>query len=248
MKKRLNYLLLLFTAALAFGLSHCTQKVTWTEIPGETFNVVQNEGGATLGYSPESGVTILTRKGFGFKDLNKNGKLDTYEDWRLPVEDRARDLASKMSIEQIAGLMLYSGHQTIPATGRGSWGGTYGGKTFRESGADASDLSDNQIKFLTDDHLRHVLITRVQSPEVAAKWNNNAQAHVEGLGLGIPANNSSDPRHGTRADSEYNAGAGGEISMWPGSLGMAATFNPDLERSLQKNTVPWGSPRPYRLR
>ncbi|MDB5241493.1 MAG: beta-glucosidase, partial [Spirosoma sp.] len=70
----------------------------------------------------------------------------------------------------------------------------------------------------------------VESSQVAAGWNNNAQALVERLGLGIPANNSSDPRHGTRANAEFNAGAGGTISMWPGSLGLAATFNPDLVR------------------
>jgi len=206
----------------------CAQSIKWAEIPGDVFSVVQNEGGATLGYSPTSGVKIITSKGFAFKDLNKNGKLDDYEDWRLTVEKRAKDLASQMTIDQIAGLMLYSGHQSIPAGGRGPFGGTYDGKSFRESGAAPSDLSDDQKKFLTEDNLRHVLITRVQSPEVAAIWNNNAQALVEGLGLGIPANNSSDPRHGTRADSEYNAGAGGEISMWPTTLGMAATFDPAL--------------------
>jgi beta-glucosidase len=72
------------------------------------------------------------------------------------------------------------------------------------------------------------LITSVESPEVAAQWNNNAQALVEGIGLGIPVNSSSDPRHRTRADAEFNAGAGGTISMWPGSLGLAATFDPDI--------------------
>jgi beta-glucosidase len=101
-------------------------------------------------------------------------------------------------------------------------------KPFADSGAKASDLSDQQLAFLTKDNLRHVLITSVQSPEIAAQWNNNVQALVEGLGLGIPVNNSSDPRHGTVANAEYNAGAGGAISMWPGSLGLAATFNPDL--------------------
>ncbi len=211
-------------------LSNCSQPVKWTEKPSGSFNLVVNEGGAKLGYSPESGVSIITKQGYGFKDLNKNGKLDKYEDWRLSVDERARDLASQMSIDQIAGLMLYSGHQAIPAVGRGPFGGTYGGKQFSESGAAPSDLSDDQKKFLTEDNLRHVLITRVQSPEIAAAWNNNAQALVEGLGLGIPANNSSDPRNGTRSDTEYNAGAGGEISMWPGSLGMAATFDPVLVR------------------
>ena len=163
----------------------------------------------------------------GFKDLNKNGKLDTYEDWRLPARERAEDLASQMSIEQIAGLMLYSGHQRIPGGGfRG--GSTYGGKSFDESGAKASDLSDQQIEFLTDDNLRHVLITSVESPEVAAVWNNNAQALVEGLGFGIPANNSSDPRHQSRADEEYTLGAGGEISRWPALHRPGSKFDPSL--------------------
>ncbi len=200
----------------------------WTEEDLGDFHLVHNKGGQTLGYSPASGVSIITDKGFAFKDLNKNGELDVYEDWRRPVDERAKDLASKMSIEQIAGLMLYSGHQAIPAqTRRGGFGGgTYKGKSLAESGAKSSDLTDQQIRFLTDDNLRHVLITSVESPAVAAQWNNNMQALVEGLGLGIPGNTSSDPRHVTRSETEYNAGAGGDISMWPTTLGLAATFDP----------------------
>ncbi|MDQ3846371.1 MAG: glycoside hydrolase family 3 protein [Bacteroidota bacterium] len=194
----------------------------------DDFKTITNKNGPTLGYSPASGVKIITVNGLHFKDLNKNSKLDKYEDWRLPVDERARDLASKMSVEQIAGLMLYSSHQAIPAAPRGFGAATYNGKPFPESGAKASDLSDQQKKFLTEDNLRHVLITSVQSPEIAAQWNNNSQALVESIGLGIPANNSSDPRHGTVANAEYNAGAGGRISMWPGSLGMAATFDPGI--------------------
>ena len=72
------------------------------------------------------------------------------------------------------------------------------------------------------------MITTVASPEVAAKWNNNVQAFCEGIGMGIPANNSSDPRHAPVASAEYDAASGGEISMWPGSLGMAATFDPEM--------------------
>jgi beta-glucosidase len=166
--------------------------------------------------------------GLSFKDLNKNGNLDAYEDWRLSVEERAKDLAGKMTVEQIAGLMLYSAHQAIPGNPRGFGAATYNGKPFPESGATPSDLSDQQKKFLQEDNLRHVLITRVQSSALAAEWNNKLQAFVEGLGLGIPANNSSDPRHNAVASTEYNAGSGGSISMWPESLGMAATFDPEL--------------------
>jgi beta-glucosidase len=208
------------------SLTGCGEKYTMESKEGVT--LVKNEGGATLGYSPSSGVKIIAKDRYAFKDLNKNGVVDPYEDWRLPVNARAKDLAQKMSLEAIAGLMLYSSHQSIPGRSRGFGSATYNGKTFAESGALASDLSDEQKKFLTDDHLRHVLITSVESPAVAAQWNNNIQAFAEGLYLGIPVNTSSDPRHGSDSYAEYNAGAGGAISMWPGTLGLAATFDPAL--------------------
>ena len=214
---------LLLTVA---ALTGCGQK--WSETESGIIRSVTNRGGPTLGYAATSGVQLLTVDRLAFKDLNRNETLDPYEDWRRPSEDRAKDLASRMTLEQIAGLMLYSSHQAIPAT-RGPFGmPTYGGKPFAESGANAWDLSDNQRDFLTNDGVRHVLITSVESPEAAARWNNNVQALAEGTGLGIPANNSSDPRHRTRAEAEFNSGSGGEISMWPDSIGLAATFDPDL--------------------
>tara|TARA_R110000765_G_scaffold7802_4_gene25456 strand:+ start:292 stop:2589 length:2298 start_codon:yes stop_codon:yes gene_type:complete len=207
-------------------LTSCSEKYT-TEVK-DGITIISNQDGATLGYSAESGVTILAQDRYAFKDLNKNGTLDNYEDWRLPVTERAKDLAGKMSLEDIAGLMLYSSHQSIPGSSRGFGSSNYGGKPFSESGAIASDLSDEQKKFLTEDHLRHVLITSVESPVTAAQWNNNAQAFAEGLYLGIPVNTSSDPRHGSDSYAEFNAGAGGAISMWPGTLGLAASFDPAL--------------------
>lgn len=189
---------------------------------------VENNGGPTLGYSETSGVTIIQKEGHFFKDLNKDGKIDKYENWRLTPEERAKDLASKMTIEQISGLMLYSRHQAVPAGSKGWFAGTYGGKSYEESGANPWDLTDEQIEFLSKDNLRHILVTTVESPETAVRWNNNIQAFAEGTGLGIPANNSSDPRHGSDSSTEFNAGAGGNISMWPEPLGLAATFNPEV--------------------
>ncbi|MCC8147284.1 MAG: glycoside hydrolase family 3 C-terminal domain-containing protein [Bacteroidales bacterium] len=196
----------------------------------EDFILVRNINGATLGYSPKSGVRIITDKGFKFKDLNKNGVLDPYEDWRLSIDERARDLASKMTVEQIAGLMLYSAHQSIPGQGTGFGAATYNGRSFSEGNIPAWSLSDAQRSFLMNDNVRHVLITSVESPEVAARWNNQMQEFVEGIGLGIPGNTSSDPRHSGQISNtvaaEFNAGAGGVISVWPDGLGMAATFDP----------------------
>ncbi|MEA3463213.1 MAG: beta-glucosidase, partial [Bacteroidota bacterium] len=223
--KSIKLVLFLLTGISILLLSGCGPKYTIEEKDG--ISVIHNKGGQTLGYAPASGVTLIEKNGFAFKDLNKNGELDIYEDWRQPVDERTADLVSQMSVEQMAGLMLYSAHQSIPSRGRGFGGGaTYNDKGFDESGAEASDLSDQQKKFLTEDHLRHVLITSVSSPADAAKWNNKAQALVEGLGLGVPVNTSSDPRHRTRSSAEFDFGSGGDISMWPASLGIAASFDP----------------------
>ena len=204
---RRTELIMMIPMSLALlGMSSCTPEQKWTERQVEDFMIVSQEDGPTLGYSPKSGVKLLTVDGFAFKDLNRNDSLDVYEDWRLSAQERAADLASKLSLEEIAGLMLYSSHQPVPD----------------------KNLTADQKKFLKDDHLRAVLITQVASPVIAAQWNNQMQAFVEGLDHGIPANTSSDPRHETQGNMEFNAGAGGQISQWPSSLGMAATFDPVL--------------------
>ena len=202
MKKNFVFHTLLAAAVLSVCCA-CAQK--WEEKPADGYTLIVQKGGPTLGYTS---APILTIGGRAFKDLNRNGELDPYENWRRPALERAVDLAGRLSIEEIAGLMLYSAHQPVPTP----------------------ELTDAQKKFLGEDNLRHVLVTTVASPEVAARWNNNVQAFVEVLGLGVPANNSSDPRNETSATAEFNAGSGGQISLWPSPLGLAATFNPTLVR------------------
>ena len=219
----------LLTIALGLAALTSCNGVKWTMTETEYgYNVLNQRRGQTIAYSPESGVGIITVDGYAFKDLNRNGELEKYEDWRLSAEERAADLAAQLTIEEIAGMMLYSSHQSVPSRGGMFGGATYNGKPYTESGAQPSDLSDAQKKFLIEDNLRAVLVTTVETPGVAAQWNNNMQALVEGIGHGVPVNTSSDPRHETSATAEYNYGAGGEISHWPTSLGMAATFDPAL--------------------
>ncbi|MCX6253120.1 MAG: glycoside hydrolase family 3 C-terminal domain-containing protein [Bacteroidia bacterium] len=225
MKNLKNSFYLVIAIIGSLSLGSCKN---WNETGTGSLRIVTNKGGQTLGYDTTSGIRLLTSNSLAFKDLNRNGKLDIYEDWRRSADERAKDLSSKMTIDQIAGLMLYSAHQAIPSGSSRFGASTYNSKSFAESGAKASDLSDQQVKFLTKDNLRHVLVTSVQSPEIAAIWNNNVQALCEGIGLGIPANNSSDPRHRSSSEAEYNVGSAGQISMWPGSLGLAATFDPAI--------------------
>ena len=53
------------------------------------------------------GVTaILEVDGLKFKDLNKNGALDVYEDWRVDTDTRVADLISQMTPEEEVGLLF----------------------------------------------------------------------------------------------------------------------------------------------
>lgn len=75
---------------------------------------VKNANGPILAYSEESGKGIIEKDGLFSKDLAGDGKLYPYEDWRLSPEERAENLAAKLTIKQIAGLMLHSGQQMLP--------------------------------------------------------------------------------------------------------------------------------------
>lgn len=87
----------------------------------------RQDGGPTLG---TTSAPVIEVDGLLFKDLARTGTLLPYEDWRLDATERAADLAGRLSIEQIAGLMLYSPHQAVPNPGVGPFPGTYGGRTL----------------------------------------------------------------------------------------------------------------------
>ena len=116
-------------AAGAESAKHWSEKRTpngWT--------MVTNEGGKTLGYSKSSGVSILEVDGYAFKDLNRNGQLDTYEDWRLDNETRARALADSLSVEEMTPLFTHGGWSSFGSTIEGTdleyvQGGGRGGVT-----------------------------------------------------------------------------------------------------------------------
>lgn len=204
----------------------------WKSIEKEDHRLIENQDGKTLGLGKDSRVNLLEQDGYAFKDFLGTGELVPYEDWRLSYEERAKDLADRLSMEDIAGLMLYSAHQLIPARGplAAAFGGTYGGKTYEESGAKPWDLTDQQKKFITEDKVRHVLIMGLESTEAAVRWNNRIQALAENDGFGIPANNSTDPRHGAGSMAEYMGVTGEPISKWANGIGLSASFDPEAVR------------------
>lgn len=185
----------------------------------------QNAGGPTIGVS---GRNVIEQDGFYFRDLEGTGELLPYEDWRLDAEERAKDLAGRMSVKEMAGLMMYSPHQMVPGRSFGPFQFTYDGKTFEESGKAPYALSDQQKKFLEEDGIRHVLLLRFENVGTVVEWNNEMQALAEALPHGIPIAFSSDPRHGAgESMAEFKTQAA-DVSKWPEGLGMAATFDADL--------------------
>lgn len=175
-----------------------------------TFVVVDNPGdGPTLSYGSDSGVTLLEEEidgeTYAFKDMNANEELDVWEDWRVDSIDRATDLAGQMTIEQIAGLMLFSSHERTPADG----------------------LTDAQKTYLSESNLRAVLNAAGSNADETVPWVNAMQAYVETLATAdtpyVPVNFASDPRS-TAGSGGYNA-EGADISRWPSNLGLAATFD-----------------------
>ena len=57
---------------------------------------IKNENGPVLGYTS---LNILDKDGLYFKDMDGTGELKPFADWRLSAEERAKDLASRLSIE-----------------------------------------------------------------------------------------------------------------------------------------------------
>ena len=199
-----------------FLLAACGKNVITME-PKSGYTLILQTRGPVLGYTS---APILTVDGYAFKDLNRNGDLDVYEDWRKDAKTRARDLASQLTLEEICGLMLYS------------------------SAVDANDtvLDDKARRLLADDHIRHMLVRNVASPAIGAGWSNAVQAFCESARLGIPSNNSTDPRNysnGTtninnykpEQDGEFDPAGESDISKWPRELGLAATFDMDVIRT-----------------
>ena len=187
----------------------------------------KNSNGPTIGVTKKN---VIEKEGLYFRNLEGTGELLPYEDWRLDADIRAKDLVSRMSVREMAGLMMYSPHQMVPGINFGPFRYTYDGKTFEESGNNPSDLSDQQIKLLEEDGIRHVLLLKFSDIDTVVDWNNNMQSYAEALPHGIPIAFSSDPRHGAgSAAAEFKTQAN-DVSKWPEGLGMASTFDVDLCR------------------
>ncbi|WNG14889.1 glycoside hydrolase family 3 N-terminal domain-containing protein [Cystobacter fuscus] len=157
------------------------------------------------------GVGFLVKEGLRFKDLNKNGQVEVYEDWRRTPEERARDLIGRMTLREKAGVMM---HGTAP--------------TQKTEGVDRYDRA-LATRMISEQGVNS-FITRLEgTARFLAEENNALQEIAEATRLGIPATISTDPRN----HFQFTLGASvaaGSFSQWPEALGFAAIGDEALVR------------------
>ncbi|MFK7776252.1 MAG: glycoside hydrolase family 3 N-terminal domain-containing protein [Saprospiraceae bacterium] len=140
---------------------------------------------------------------YTYRDLNKNGKQDIYEDASQSIEKRVDDLLVQMTVEEKAGLMF----NAMSRIGRG---GTI----------ETVDSLISRVK------INHLDMPEMASAKKILAHNNTIQKLAENTRLGIPVTFYSDPRHSI----SFNEKAGdNRFHAWfPSELGFAATRDEKL--------------------
>lgn len=145
-----------------------------------------------------------------YRDLNKNGKKDVYEDPAQPIEKRVQDLLKQMTLEEKAGMMFY-----VPT--RVNKDGTIEEEPAKDFLASISPVGVNEMD---QRKITHFNLFSVPAPDTLAIWYNRMQQHAEKTRLGIPLTISSDPRN-QDAGGFFSVSAK-TFSIWPDPLGLAA--------------------------
>ncbi|MFL2629295.1 MAG: glycoside hydrolase family 3 N-terminal domain-containing protein [Flavobacteriaceae bacterium] len=162
---------------------------------------------------------IIDIDGRSFRDLNKNGKLDVYEDTTKDIDKRIEDLISQMSIEEKAGSMF------ITVIGINEDGSLSENPTFSNV---FSFLFPSSSKMLVNLKMNHFNIMATHKKENMLKWYNNIQKIGERSRLGIPITIASDPRHGvSKSPVSSNTSF---FSKWPSALGLGAIGDSSIVR------------------
>jgi beta-glucosidase len=157
--------------------------------------------------------SLLTVDGKTFRDLNKNGRLDPYEDPRRPIDERVEDLLGQMTLEEKCGLMVQ------PVINAGKDG------QLVDVPSPISPVTTSER--VVNRHIAHFNLMFSGDTRSVAIWHNNLQELAERTRLGIPVTISTDPRHSTGKNPATGILMKG-FSQWPDPLGLAAIRDEEL--------------------
>ena len=139
-----------------------------------------------------------------FRDLNKNGRLDPYEDPSRPIDERVEDLLSQMTLEEKAGMMMHA--MIMPGA-------------FDAAPPFGPPITTHEM--VVNRHMSYFNVLFAPDAVALAAWYNQLQKLAEDTRLGIPITISTDPRHSV----QNNPGAALTLdgfSLWPDPLGFGA--------------------------
>jgi beta-glucosidase len=156
-----------------------------------------------------------------YRDLNKNGKIDIYEDKYQKIKARVENLLAQMTLEEKAGQMFISGAGINPD-------GSIGKKEGVEMSGPAARMTpvDELIK---EKHLSHFNFWNTPPTRELAMGINAIQKAAEDTRLGIPVSIASDPRH-YFSNNIFSMTSNG-MSQWPEQLGFAAIDDQKLMKT-----------------
>ena len=187
----------------------------------------ETTGQVELGYV--EGTTILEADGLKFKDLNKNGSLDVYEDWRQPMDARIADLYSQMTVNEVAALFVHvnscgnSSGVDFKDT-RAMWEQNCPYDVPAEGETATSPMASGSYSmwyYINVYNVTHFLSNDNGAADMQVKFHNEMQQIAEEARLGIPVTVSN--------DRQYNAW-GGMIDTAHDAFGTAA--DPELGAKL----------------
>ncbi len=159
-------------------------------------------------------ATSAQRPAPPFRDLDHNGRMEPYEDRRLPVDARVADLIGRMTLEEKVGTLL---HGTLPAVDS-------------PIGASRKGYDLAAIETLMARRGITSMLSRLAMPPARLAAQNNAVQRVaERSRLGIPITISTDPRNHFSIVAGASVAAAG-FSQWPEPLGFAALGDEALVR------------------
>lgn len=153
-----------------------------------------------------------------YRDLNKNGKMDVYEDVHAPIEARVNDLLSQMTLEEKAGMMFINGARVNDD-----------GSIEDKPASGMFAFAPNALNLIKEHKMNHFNLWAVPSPEALAKWYNAMQRYAQdSTRLGIPITIASDPRN--HFSSNVFAMTAKTFAQWCEPLGFAAIGDEKLTK------------------
>ena len=211
MKKKLSLLMAMVMAIACLSLPALAEEVAAEDKPVTEIFIIPAEGEQIeLGYI--NGTPILEVDGLKFKDLNDNGELDVYEDWRADIDERVADLYSQMTLKERS-MMLYQ----VCTCGDNS-GVVYNADSLYEQNCPYGESGAYSMWYYINVYGIHTYLDNSNGTPQEQVWaHNEIQAIAEATRLGIPIILTSDRQYnawGGMIDTPHDAfGTAGNVEL-----------------------------------